>query len=180
MSDENLTKQCSKCKQYKSTTEFCKHSPSKDGLHPICRSCRSAIRKGEKQDPERRRKSSKKYYESHKEECFARGRKWNLIHRDRHLEIKRLAEKVRNSRKRSSTGRGITSAQIRNIYDAQSRKCKYCHAELGGKYHVDHRVPIALGGSDEISNIQILCARCNSSKKATPPEEYERKIGYAA
>ena len=38
------------------------------------------------------------------------------------------------------------------------------------KLHVDHVVPEALGGRTEASNLQTLCADCNSGKSATPPD----------
>jgi 5-methylcytosine-specific restriction protein A len=39
--------------------------------------------------------------------------------------------------------------------------CQACGQE--GK-HVDHIVPRKLGGTDELSNLQLLCVQCNLSK----------------
>ncbi len=35
--------------------------------------------------------------------------------------------------------------------------------------HVDHRVPKAWGGADDLSNLQAACERCNLRKGARPP-----------
>jgi len=43
----------------------------------------------------------------------------------------------------------------------KGRKC------FGRKYPtVDHIVPLKMGGTDELDNVQLLCKRCNSSKGA--------------
>ncbi|MCE7937130.1 MAG: HNH endonuclease [Chloroflexi bacterium CFX6] len=38
--------------------------------------------------------------------------------------------------------------------------------------HVDHRVPKAWGGADDLSNLQAACERCNLRKGATPPASW--------
>ena len=47
-----------------------------------------------------------------------------------------------------------------------------------GKYHVDHRMPLSLGGSNYPDNLQLLCPTCNLSKSATHPDIYEKQINH--
>jgi len=43
---------------------------------------------------------------------------------------------------------------------------------------VDHIYPIALGGTNEGSNLQLLCRFCNRSKGAKHPVDYMQKRGF--
>ena len=48
-----------------------------------------------------------------------------------------------------------------------NRRCEYCLApeELSGKeFQVEHIVPLASGGTDELNNLALACFRCNLSK----------------
>lgn len=49
----------------------------------------------------------------------------------------------------------------RNNYQCQSCGKQNTEAQL----NIDHIVPLATGGSNDISNLQILCSQCNQKKK---------------
>ena len=58
------------------------------------------------------------------------------------------------------------SAIRRRIYDRDGGICGYCGHKLAlDGYTVDHVHPLALGGSDEESNLTVACRPCNSSKR---------------
>jgi 5-methylcytosine-specific restriction endonuclease McrA len=38
---------------------------------------------------------------------------------------------------------------------------------------VDHRVPLALGGTHDSSNLVFACRSCNACKGSKPPEEFD-------
>jgi hypothetical protein len=49
--------------------------------------------------------------------------------------------------------------------------CRYCGSSAPDvKLTVDHVMPVALGGTDDPSNLVAACASCNSGKSATPPD----------
>lgn len=53
--------------------------------------------------------------------------------------------------------------------------CTLCEADLTGTInigdaeHFDHVVPLAQGGLNDVSNIQLLCSRCNGKKGHSAP-----------
>lgn len=66
------------------------------------------------------------------------------------------------------TRRGLTySVDILNeIYVKQGEICPLCTLKIPyGRWQVDHKIPVAYGGGDEISNLQLVHPECNQEKK---------------
>lgn len=57
------------------------------------------------------------------------------------------------------------------IMRRDNHACRYCGATAPDvKLTVDHVTPVALGGSDDPSNLVTACADCNSGKSASSPD----------
>lgn len=52
--------------------------------------------------------------------------------------------------------------------------CEYCGQPNDGThpFNLDHRIPLALGGRHELSNLVICCEPCNRAKRDMPAEDY--------
>ena len=54
---------------------------------------------------------------------------------------------------------------------------KACTVSIADGYHVDHIQPLALGGSNDKANLQLLCPTCNLRKSAKHPVDFMRETG---
>lgn len=85
----------------------------------------------------------------------------------RNKEKARLAiySRVRNHNKRT-TGK-ITKGTFGTLIDRDGNKCLGClKSPPEVRLSIDHILPISRGGTNDISNLQILCVPCNSAKGA--------------
>lgn len=81
------------------------------------------------------------------------------------------------ARKRGAEG-SHTVGDILQLMQIQKSRCAACATDISQKYHVDHVMPLALGGSNDKSNLQLLCQSCNTSKGAKHPADFMRKRGF--
>ena len=51
---------------------------------------------------------------------------------------------------------------LAELLPRQSFRCVICNKV--GTDHIDHRIPLSRGGSNDIDNLQALCAACNIEK----------------
>ena len=61
--------------------------------------------------------------------------------------------------------RRLTEWEKTRILERQNYKCAMCGKTLKyGRIHFDHKKPLALGGKDDLRNIQALCPECHHIK----------------
>jgi 5-methylcytosine-specific restriction endonuclease McrA len=118
------------------------------------------------------REQRKIYGEAKKEEAIARARKW----RKENPEMARALRSNRKERLRRAIGT-YTGDDIKRLIKMQRQKCGGCRVSIKNKFHVDHIMPIALGGTNEPRNLQILCPTCNLRKNAKHPLVWARDNG---
>jgi 5-methylcytosine-specific restriction endonuclease McrA len=57
---------------------------------------------------------------------------------------------------------GVPPFIRRSVFDRDGNRCVECNSTE--RLEVDHILAVVFGGSDEISNLQILCRKCNREK----------------
>ena len=60
----------------------------------------------------------------------------------------------------------IPEATRREVLERDKFRCKICGASRqdGAILHIDHIHPASKGGSNELSNLRVLCRDCNVGK----------------
>lgn len=113
------------------------------------------------------------YWEKHPEKRKELAARYHQENKDRDRV------KVRNRRARKKeVGGKHTVADIEALWELQKGRCVFCLKPLmGGKYHVDHHVPLAKGGSNDRSNLRLLHKKCNLEKGARDPVEHAQRNG---
>ncbi|MEV6954267.1 HNH endonuclease [Streptomyces sp. NPDC051183] len=69
-------------------------------------------------------------------------------------------------RTRRTTVRGAIRAAVFHNYGNRCAQCGRTPKEDGVKLELDHKVPLDLGGDNELENLQPLCRQCNNEKQA--------------
>lgn len=82
----------------------------------------------------------------------------------------------RRARKRDAGGTH-TAADIAELRERQKDKCAFCLKTLGAEVHIDHYVPLALGGRNDRGNLRLLHPTCNLAKGAKHPAEHALENG---
>jgi hypothetical protein len=129
-------------------------------------------------NPERSREAKRRCYEKQRDYYRAKRKEWLAEHANDPQVIERQRTRTRNRRARLRNVAGRhTATDIQSLYEKQGGKCEMCKVKLGSKFHVDHVMPVALGGSNGPENLQLLCARCNWRKSAKHPDDWAKENG---
>ncbi len=117
---------------------------------------------------EKVKESNAAYRENNKEKVKAANLAWAKANPD----ATRLAKHTRRAREKSVGGtlsKGITTL----LMSEQGGKCAGCLVDLSSTgHHLDHVMPLALGGANQDWNMQLLCPPCNHQKNASHPLDW--------
>lgn len=168
-------KTCSACKENKPVGDFYKRSEAgRNGYESACKSCKNhAATLRQKSNPEK-----------HNEQVA----NWRRNNKERHLQNeaawrKRNPEKIRikasNRRaKKAEVGGHLSKDIAKKLFVMQKGRCACCGGLLGSDYHIDHIMPISLGGRNADENVQLLHSHCNLKKSAKHPVDFMQEQGF--
>ena len=64
----------------------------------------------------------------------------------------------------------------RSLMRRQDNTCVYCgYRRIAASMDIDHIIPVVRGGSNDESNLQVICRRCNQRKGPQTDEEFRTR-----
>lgn len=91
-----------------------------------------------------------------------------------------MIKKIKKNKKNSTAkvnpyvNKNIDRQEVLKKYN---KHCAYCGKKITLRtMQVDHIMPKARGGKDEISNLNPSCRRCNHYKRALSVEEFRKQL----
>ena len=180
----------------------CKRLNSKEYMDAWIAKNRDKVREYGRKYSRSHRAQTRAYYEQNIDKALARSREWRLAnpeagrqaveawhkaHPDRVKRIHRkwvesnpekvaVQSRLHRAKRRNADGKH-TAAEVSALLAKQGGKCVYCHKSIVSKYHADHIVPLARGGTNWITNIQLTCPTCNHRKNRTDPLVFASRLG---
>lgn len=145
---------CAKCGTWKPVADFVKGMGG--GPHSYCKPCLSEWSHERRGTPPEKRKTYVPAYRLTPEEKAENKREWNH----------------RQHQARRAAGERPPKGSIDVMWCLQHGRCAYCQQYFGSKYHVDHKTPIARGGTNDIENLHLTCPRCNMRKGTMTHDEF--------
>lgn len=119
-------------------------------------------RQWREQNAATKRASSRRWYEANLETLREQRRAYYEENPD-------VFDRARQKRAKLKNGTEHVPYTRKEIFERDGGRCRLCGLELECKphgYHIDHIVPVALGGVDTPANVQLTCPLCNRRKQA--------------
>jgi hypothetical protein len=187
-SGKYVKKTCTKCRAEKpalmfhkgqSQCKFCRNRANKEYRTAHSEGIKQYKKEYKEKFPERVKASQKKYRNKHEDNFKRYKRDFYLKHgywadpentkergrkyRREHPEIVKACYLKYKEQKRQNGG-SHTAKEWRKLVLYFENKCVGCGAKPK-KLEKDHVIPVSMGGSNKIENIQPLCRACNCKKR---------------
>ena len=130
---------------------------------------REAMRRWRQRHPDEHKVARDGYDATHPESANARRKRY----RQSHPEVRRVIDQVRRARVAGAGGK-YTAREWADLVLRYHGACAYCGAV--GPLQPDHRIPLAVGGSNLIENILPACGRCNRWKHLMSEAEFRDRL----
>ena len=124
-------------------------------------------------DPDKFKTLSKIWQSQNKERVLKNASEWAAKNQD----ARKIYRGNRRARKISAGG-SLSKGLAEKLLILQKGKCPCCRLPLYDDYHMDHIIPLALGGSNTDDNIQLLHGLCNRQKHSKNPIDFMQSRGY--
>src|SRR3990167_3182906 len=152
----------------------------------VCQKTRS--KKWAEANPEKIKLSRAKWYEANQEKIELSRVAWLAANPEKHrLSVAKWqaahpnsARVIQHNRraKQKQNGGKLSTGITDKLFKLQRGKCACCGKSLGKDYHLNHKMPIALGGANEDRNMQLLRKHCNHTKSAKHPVDFMQERGF--
>jgi hypothetical protein len=135
-----------------------------------------------KKHPDKVKAWIKKSYAKHSEKIKAYNAKWAKANPDKKRKYNQKWAKnnpemlkARNHKRRmlKASGPSDKSSIIQENLKKVPNKCYWCGKSLNKNWHMDHVIPLCLGGSHTSANIVKSCPTCNHSKGGKHPAKWK-------
>ena len=177
-------KACKTCLQVKSIDSFyrqrdkrvahckdCMKQTLKDRYAKNAETLRQKARDYRKNNPEKVREAKRKWKQANSEKNVASVVAYQRRNPDKHAaaakkyrqknkELYSSWARARIAKKKAAQTFIVTNKELNKLY---AQPCAHCGSTKNQT--IDHIIPIDLGGSHGIGNLQTLCLSCNSSKR---------------
>lgn len=142
--------------------------------------CRQYRNRMKIENPERKLNYDREWRKKNRKKLRRQHREWSGQNRERVRAFGRASAARRKAQKLSAQG-SHTVDDIELQKRAQTDKsgvvrCWWCGKPAGDDYEIDHRIPLAQGGSDAPENLVIACKPCNRSKASKLPHEWNGRL----
>ena len=102
---------------------------------------------------------------------------YNTAYSTANPEVRRIGFHNYEAKKRANGGT-LSKGLSDKLFKLQQGKCPCCNEPLGENYHLDHSMPLRLGGPNVDSNMQLLRQVCNLQKSAQHPIDFMQRRGF--